>query len=437
VIANPLAERSIQLHERDRMRIDSQVSKILDLSRRVSVFSPAMKPFVRFASEKPGYEFCQRHLWDFDDLLQKELLRLLRLTVSPEAITRACIRQWKQNSQSLRQAGRLRLESGNFDVDEPPYAASRRNILLEHLDPDSRVLYIGCGTGRDCLAWAKDRLRMVGIDTDTALVRFAREWNDRLGYSAAFAGMDMMHLGLRDRSVDGFLLELYGGLPDVRQGLVFQRELHRVLRPDGIGLVVAERKMYACWWFLMPTSWPDSMVKWLQGQVRLDFRFVKKDACEERLQYGLFSRCHTEESLSAELSRTFEILSCRYQNDPRYVLAVVRKKEGVGGGQTEEGYAASEAAPVDLSEMEAILEDAEMLCKELEWHAEAVASFFKEGGRGADCLTELRPSAEAVLHCLGQLLGPNDTSAGPSLTGEDDVPMQRSGKGGHGHALAV
>ena len=71
------------------------------------------------------------------------------------------------------------------------------------------------------------------------------------------------------------------------------------------------------------------MVKWLQGQVRLDFRFGKKDACEERLQYGLFSRCHTEESLSAELSRTFEVVSCRYQTDPRYVLAVVRKRAGV------------------------------------------------------------------------------------------------------------
>jgi len=420
---------------RDAKNSGDRASKILELSRRVSVFSPAMKPFVRFSSWQRGHESSHRHLWDFDDLLQKELLRLLRLTVSPEAIARACTRQWKQNSQSLRQAGRLRLESGNFDVDEPPYAATRRNILLEHLDPDSRVLYIGCGTGRDCLAWAKDRLRMVGIDTDTALVRFAREWNDRLGYSAAFAGMDMMDLGFRPGTFDGFLLEVYGGLPDTRRAMALQRELARVLQPDGIGLVVAERKRYPCWWFLMPTSWPDSMVKWLRGQVFLDFRFEKKDACEERLQYGLFSRCHTMESLSAELSRTFAVVSCRYQADPRYVLAVARKKEGMGEKEEQEERPGPERAAVDLSAIEGTLENAEVLCDELERHAERVASFFNAGGKGARCLSELGPGAESILSRLERLAGIDGASTEAVLSGERGTLAQRPGKGSRSDAL--
>jgi len=194
--------------------------------------------------------------------------------------------------------------------------------------------------------------------------------------------------------------------------------------------------MYPCWWFLMGTSWPDSMVAWLRGQVSLDFRFEGRDACEERLQYGLFSRCHTVESLSAELSRTFEILYCRYQNDPRYVLAAVRKREVTRGGEAGEEHAASEAAPPDLSGMEDAMENTEALCVELERHAEEVASFFEDGGRGSNCLNELKQSADAVLPYLGQLLGQGSTGDAQSLTIEDGVLSPRPGKGGHGHALA-
>jgi SAM-dependent methyltransferase len=415
---------------------EDRTARILDISRRVSLFSPAMKPFVRFASVKPGYEFWQRYLWDFDDLLQKKLLRLLRQAASLEEIARACARQWKQNSLPLLRAERGRLENGIIDVSEPPYAVTRRDILQEHLGRDGSVLYIGCGTGRDCLAWANAGLRVIGVDMDLSLVKLARDWNGRLSVPAVFAGMDMMDLGFRPGAFDGFLLEIYGGLPDVRRAAALRRGLARVLRPGGIGLVVAERKMYPCWWFLMGTSWPENMVKWLRGQVFLDFRFGTRDDCEERLQYGLFSRCHTVGSLSAELSRTFEVLSCRYQADPRYVLAVVRKKEGEWETEMDGRGARPETASADTSSMEDTLENAEALCAELDRHAEEVASFFIEGGRGANCLAELRQSAEAVLPYLGQLLGRNGTSASPSFTAEDGILSPRPGKGGQGHALA-
>jgi len=185
----------------------------------------------------------------------------------------------------------------------------------------------------------------------------------------------------------------------------------------------------------MPTSWPDSMVKWLRGQVCLDFRFGKKDACEERLQYGLFSRCHTEESLSAELSRTFAVVSCRYQADPRYVLAVVRKKEGMGEKEEQEERPGPERAAVDLSVIEGTLENAEVLCDELERHAERVASFFDAGGKGARCLSELRPGAESILSRIEQLDGIEGASTESVLSGERGTLSQRPGKGSRSDAL--
>lgn len=411
------------------------VSRILGLSRRVSVFGPAMKPFVRFSSRRQACGFERRQLWDFDDLLQKKLLSLLRKTASPEEIARACAEQWKRNSESLHRAQQSRLGLGEVAVNEPPYAAHRRNLLQEHLGRSGRLLYVGCGTGRDCLAWAREGLRVVGVDTDLPLVQLARDWNGHLRHPAFFAGMDMMALGFRPAAFDGFLLELYGGLPDARHATALRRELDRVLRPDGIGLVVAERKMYPCWWFLMPTSWPDSMVKWLRGQVFLDFRFEKKDACEERLQYGLFSRCHTEESLSAELSGTFAVVSCRYQADPRYVLAVVRKKEGMGEKEEQEERRGPERAAVDLSAIEGTLDNAEVLCDELERHAERVASFFNAGGKGARCLSELGPGAESILSRLEQLAGIDGASTEAVLSGERGALSQKPGEGSRSDAL--
>lgn len=391
-----------------------RVSRILDLSRRVSLFSPAMKPFVRFAPGKPGDGFYRRHLWDFDDLLQKKLLRLLRQAASPGEIARACARQWKQNSLPLLRAERGRLENGIIEVTEPPYAATRRDILQEHLGRDSRVLYVGCGTGRDCLAWARDGLRVVGIDTDVSLAKLARNWSDHLCYPASFAGMDMMELGFKPGTFDGLLLELYGGIPDSGHAALLRRELARVLRPDGVGLVVAERKMYSCWWFLMGSSWPDEMVQWLRGQVILDFRFGTRDGCEERLQYGLYSRCHTTESLSSELSRTFEVLSCRYQADPRYVLAVVRNTAGLQGNEMLPERNQPETAAVSAPVNEGFLENTECFCRQLERHAGRMASYFRAGGSGAGCLTELAPGAETVLSMLEQLVGRGGAGAEPA-----------------------
>ena len=116
------------------MKPDDHVTKILDISRRVSVFSPAVKPFVRFASRQPGHGFCHWHLWDFDDVLQKQLLSLLRQTASPEGIARACTEQWKRNSEMLLRQKRQQLEQGISGVDEPHYALVRRMILQEHLE---------------------------------------------------------------------------------------------------------------------------------------------------------------------------------------------------------------------------------------------------------------------------------------------------------------
>jgi SAM-dependent methyltransferase len=352
-----------------------------------------MKPFVRFASLEGKPVFCSNRYWDFDDLLQKKLLYLLRQIADPETISKACIEQWKRNMDGLRRDSLGRLDEGRLDVTEPERFARRGRILLESAGRGGLVLYVGCGTGQNSIAWAGEGLRVVGIDTDMALLAVANRWGRRFPYPAVFAGMDMVRMGFRSETFDGFLLELYGSLPDAGQTISFQRELARIMKKDGIGLVVAFRKRYPSYWFLMDASWPVPMVKWLAEQVRLDFFFGEKDACEEALQYGLFVQYHTEESLAAELSRTFEVVSCRYEADPRYLLAVVRKGKRTSGKLAEPCIPARNPH-LDLDRIGAFVGEAETLCGDLLRHAAQVAAFFSEGGKGSECLARFSPPTQ-------------------------------------------
>ena len=70
-----------------------------------------------------------------------------------------------------------------------------------------------------------------------------------------------------------------------------------------------------------------------------------------------------------------------------------------------------EKAAVDLTSVEDTLENAEVFCMELERHAERVASFFNAGGKGARCLSELRPGAESILSRIEQLAGIDSASS--------------------------
>ena len=69
---------------------------------------------------------------------------------------------------------------------------------------------------------------------------------------------------------------------------------------------------------------------WLREQSLLDYWFSEPDGCEERLLYGLYNRSHTKDSLSAELSCTFDVVECLHEAyDPRYVIGVVKRRDGI------------------------------------------------------------------------------------------------------------
>jgi ubiquinone/menaquinone biosynthesis C-methylase UbiE len=386
---------------------DNQVKdlrqRILGLSKRISFASPAMKPFVRFGRTGSGSDVVEpRHAWDFDHALQKKLLELLREIASTEDLVRLMIEQWKKNllPPSNPVAADLELHKATLDY-HVDHCRNRYQRILQALPTNATFLYIGCGRGYDCLALQRSgKLQITGIDSHAAILRTALELRKIFNHPIQYAAMDVMDLGFRDASFDGFLIEFYGFLPHQSQFESLQWNLARILKKEGTGFIVATRKKYASYWFMMGSSWPQSMVRWLAGQARLDFMFADSDGCEERLTHGLYSQSHTPETLSAELSRTFDVFACDYTlGDPRYVLATVRKREGNTGESVPTSLVQSEPlSRLRLAEIEMAVSGIDTICNHLESHATEVADYFSSGGKGGESLSRYSQNKDAFLY---------------------------------------
>jgi len=397
------------------MRLDNRteendlLKRILRLSWCISYSSPPMKPFTRFsryAKEKPA---LARFFWDFDDLLQKKLLDLAYEIASPDTIVRSCIEQWERNLEALHERQKEDLKRAIRDNTEYPFHFDHRTAFVTgRMGPGERLLYVGCGSGKQCFHFAKKGLRVVGIDTTAPLLDIARRWATYLGLPACFICMDITKPAFEPGSFNGFLLEFYGSLPSLSQTLLFQRDLAGLLHPDGQGFVIAWRKKYGSYWFRMGSRYSPVMTSWLIPHAFADFFFSEADNCEERLICGLYNRAHTVQSLFAELSHTFEVTECFYEKDPRYVIAVVRRKEGIelcGEVRGDSGSTTREMSPSRLSEIRNTLAKIEALCDQLEAHAEQVIACFRDSTRlSTDSCLEAISFSPDISEFMNQLM---------------------------------
>jgi ubiquinone/menaquinone biosynthesis C-methylase UbiE len=112
----------------------------------------------------------------------------------------------------------------------------RREVLREvDIRPGFRVLDYGCGTG----SYIRESARRVGaagtvyaLDVDPLAVRRAQRIAERNGLPNVRTILSDCATGLPDGSLDVVLL--YDILHDLPNREAILRELHRVLKPDGI-----------------------------------------------------------------------------------------------------------------------------------------------------------------------------------------------------------
>jgi len=375
--------------------------RLADFSQRVSVSAVPMLPFVRFGQTSDQKNLPKR-FWDFEYEIQKRLLACLHSISSADEIADLGVKQWKRNLGTLLVSKRQLLHHcrvAGFPSDLFTTIHPKFSTIVDRLPPGARLLYIGAGSGTECLGMAAQGLQVVGIDTISPLLAIGREYANHLKRNTSFACMNVMSTGFKSASFDGFTIEFYGAWPTRNQTLQVQHELARILKPNGLGFITAARKSYQSYWHLMGSPYSPAMTEWLIPYSNLDFLFSEADAHEEQLRYGLFEYSHTAESLTAELGWSFEVLECQNDSDPRYLNAVVRRRPDVDlNSPLSDGDQANELhiTPANLTEVEEMLVKVEQLIEQLENHARQVVDYFASGAEARDCLKTVKPALSTL-----------------------------------------
>lgn len=361
------------------------IRDILDLSLRISQYSPAMKPFIRFSKQADHlYEQIQRssihEFWDFDYTLQKILLDLLKVITTPEDLDQQCINQWRINLKPLCENSKDQLDELYRIKKQPDYQLDQRDhLIMSVLKKGGRFLYIGCGSGKNCLKIASHGYDVIGIDTNLQLTEVAHQYSTYGNLPFQAICMNASNLGFAAESFDGFLIEFYGYQPSFLQTMSLQRELVRILKRDGRGIIVANRKKYASYWYYMGRYPSKRMTDWIVSFSKFDFFYSISDNCEERLQYGFYNKSHTTSSLSGELDSSFEVLECmNEEHDPRYVIGIVKPKKELPGGSTlpVPMYSRRENTLDNQGNIPLIIEKIRTVCEILQAHETKLHSFF-------------------------------------------------------------
>lgn len=368
--------------------LEQILGRVLDLSFQVSSYSPPMKPFIRFAKEMDGIyrsiESKNRRLfWNFDDVLQRILLDIIKNISTPQQLAHSCIERWKLNLDPLYNITKSKLE--DLIKSGRPFEANyskRENFIFDQVRAGSRFLYVGCGAGSDCLRFANRGYEVFGIDILFKLVNLANEWVKYLALPFKPICMDIMDLGFIQETFDFFLIEFYGS-QTLAESLIIQRELARVLRKGGKGFMVGFRKQYPSFWYMMGSRYPTAMISWLRNQSFLDYSKKESDGNEEKLMYGLYYRSQTIDSMSAELNKSFNVLKCFYEEyDPRYVMCVVEPKENYNDldltkVKLDWAEPLANHRKLGLDSINSLLQQIESICAFLEGHEKSVVHFFQ------------------------------------------------------------
>ncbi len=116
----------------------------------------------------------------------------------------------------------------------------RRALVARAGDVRGRlVLDLCCGTGDVALAFAREGARVVALDFTHEMLRYARGKDLRRSAGRppiVFANADALRIPARDASVD--VCSVAFGIRNVADPARALAEMRRVLRPDGIALVL-------------------------------------------------------------------------------------------------------------------------------------------------------------------------------------------------------
>jgi SAM-dependent methyltransferase len=167
--------------------------------------------------------------------------------------------------EALREGPDAALENGQdlsatvlrkYDAQAPFYArSSGQDIeapLLERIRravaPGGRLLVAGSGTGRECMALAKEGWSVAGVDFSPSMIALAREEASRRGLSPRFVLADLRRHDEPPGSIDAviFTYDVYSFLPSSADRVELLRRMASWLAPGGV-VFLSARLVSGAW----------------------------------------------------------------------------------------------------------------------------------------------------------------------------------------------
>jgi ubiquinone/menaquinone biosynthesis C-methylase UbiE len=142
--------------------------------------------------------------------------------------------------------------------------------IKTYFQPGSRVLDVGCGTGRTTIPLYEEGYEVVGVDITPAMIDTARSIASQQGLAINYEVGDATHLPYPNESFDNALFSFNGWaqIPGRVNRAAALSEIHRVLRPSGHYIFTTHTRTFkltrAPFWIkqwmkcyvLKPLGWP-------------------------------------------------------------------------------------------------------------------------------------------------------------------------------------
>jgi ubiquinone/menaquinone biosynthesis C-methylase UbiE len=108
-------------------------------------------------------------------------------------------------------------------------------VIKTYFQPGSRVLDVGCGTGRTTIPLYQQGYEVVGVDITPAMIDTARSIASQQGLAIKYEVGDATHLPYHNESFDHALFSFNGWaqIPGRVNRAAALNEIYRVLRPGG------------------------------------------------------------------------------------------------------------------------------------------------------------------------------------------------------------
>jgi ubiquinone/menaquinone biosynthesis C-methylase UbiE len=129
---------------------------------------------------------------------------------------------------------------GELDTGEVDAAlSSDERHAIQQFKPGSRILDIGCGTGREAFALASLGYQVTALDISPGMLEIARRNAERVGAEMQFVLASLGEFDAPPNSFDGVYVsqEVYSYIPGRQHRVEALKRIRRVLADDGVLLL--------------------------------------------------------------------------------------------------------------------------------------------------------------------------------------------------------